>query len=158
MAKKKLTLFGTRHWLANEVPPDVREVLKYVAKYVRPGAALEEWSDPKLGRVSAFKSVCDAASPQIPWRNIGTPSTPEYKTFTRKMGSQFHIPQYGPFDVQERREILMCENIRDAMSAYSSALLVIGEAHLHSMATKLILDFDVEAYAYYPPAPRQTPT
>lgn len=45
----------------------------------------------------------------------------------------------------------MCYNTHTAMSAYESGVLLNGEAHLHSMAIKVSCEFDVEAYAYFPP-------
>lgn len=67
------------------------------------------------------------------------------------MGNQFHIHRYGPFDVQERRELFMRDSILAVMVGFESAVLVIGEAHLHSIGTKLSTDFDVESYGYFPP-------
>ena len=151
MTKKNLTIFGTRHWQAHEIPPSASEVLKYIVAFVRPDVGLEEWSPAEFKKESAFKAHCDTASPQVPWKNIGTPATAELKTFHERLGYHPHICEYGPLDVQARREILMCENIHNAMSTFESGMLLIGEAHLHSMAVKLSSEFDVEAYAHFPP-------
>lgn len=154
--KKKLTIFGTRHWLAGNAPIDVSRVLTYIIGHTRPAIGLEEWCAPELKRVSAFNALCDAASPRVPWKNVGTPDTAEYKTYRSHLGNQFYIPRYGPFDVQERRELFIRDSIRAVMGAYASAVLVIGEAHLHSMVAKLDADFDVEAFAYAPPPSRDS--
>jgi hypothetical protein len=151
--RKKIVLFGARHWLADNVPNDISDVLKYVIRRTRPAIGLEEWCAPELKRVSAFNACCDAASPRVPWKNVGTPDDPEFATDKGRMGNQFYILRYGPFDVQERRELFMRESILAVMVRFESAVLVIGEAHLHSMGTKLNTDFDVEAYGYFPPPP-----
>jgi hypothetical protein len=153
MSKKRLIIFGTRHWLAGNAPSDIYGVLKYIIERFRPAIGLEEWCAPELKRVSAFNAQCDAASPRVPWKNIGTSDTAEFTTYKTRL--VLNILRYGPLDVQERREVLMCINIRDVMSKFDSGLLVIGEAHLHSMAAKLLPEFEVDAYGYFPPEPRE---
>ena len=153
MAKKKLVIFGTRHWLAGNAPSDISGVLQYLIRHFHPAIGLEEWSAPELKRVSAFNALCDATAPRVPWKNIGTPDTPEFTTYKTRL--LINIVRYGPLDVQERREVLMCTNISDVMSKFDSGLLVLGQGHFHSMATKLLPEFDVDAYGYFPPESRE---
>ena len=114
-----------------------------------PAIGLEEWS---LNRVekSGFRVVCE--SKNIPWANIGTPPTDDLTTFKYTSSLDFpsgaNIQRHGPFDVQERREHLMCANIVGVMSSHDSAVVVIGLAHLQSMCVKLENNFDVCAYAF----------
>ncbi len=56
--------------------------------------------------------------------------------------------RYGPLDAQERRELMMCENIAIAMCSHTVGLIIIGVAHLHSMMAKLSKDFETDGYAY----------
>lgn len=150
--KKRLVIFGTRHWQDHEVPDDISQILRFIIESVRPEVGLEEWCPQELNRTSAFKVQCDSVSPQLDWKNIGTPNTVEFRNDGDLLGNHAYINGYGPLDVQERRESAMCYNIHTVMSAYESGLLVVGEAHIHSMSVKLSLEFDVEPYGYFPPS------
>lgn len=57
--------------------------------------------------------------------------------------------EYGPLDVQEKREQKMLQNIDEAMQDHRVGLFVVGLAHLHSMAMKLhARQYRVAAYTW----------
>jgi hypothetical protein len=59
------------------------------------------------------------------------------------------MPEYGPLDVQERREAHLAARIADAMKPYEVGLFVVGLGHLHSMLVKIrVAGFDVRAYSW----------
>ena len=147
-AGKTVVFFGTKHYLADKAPSGIQEALVFVIEKVKPDVVLEEWSTTQMG------SLADAVakSRKIPWVNIGTPAAPEFETchFSSSLdfptGVQFR--QYGSIEVQEKREAVMCKNLRNAMMSYKTALGVIGLAHLHSMMVKLENDFTVKGYSF----------
>jgi hypothetical protein len=146
---KKITLFGTKHHQAGKAPPGIREAIEFLVEEVEPEAVLEEWSKTQP---QSLASVV-AKGRGIPWEDIGTPNTAEFKTYDHTHALDFpggpaKLRQHGPIDVQEKREAAMCENIRKSMSARQVALFVLGMAHLHSMFVKLAKDFDVSAYGF----------
>jgi hypothetical protein len=114
-----------------------------------PAIGLEEWSANQVER-SGFRVVCE--SKNVLWSSVGTPPTDDLTTFNYEYSLDFptaaNIQRHGPFEVQERRENLMCANIERAMSSHDSAVVVIGIAHLQSMCAKLTNNFDVRAYGF----------
>lgn len=135
------------------MPSEIAAVLKLMIQKEQPEVGLEEWCPSDFGETSAFEAECAKASPPIQWKNIGTPNTPEFKTdHGNRFAGSAYIVGYGPLEAEERREIAMCKNVIAEMSAYQTGLLVIGEAHVHSMSMKLAVEFDVEPYCHFPPA------
>lgn len=151
LMKKKLTLFGTRHYAATEVPIEIQNALVAIIEKRRPQVVLEEWSEAQK-RESAAANLCNAIG--LLWKSIGTPATEEFRTYGPSDALDFpsaaNIQQYGPILVQEKRERAMTENIVRSMASFDLAVLVIGLAHLHSMYSKLSNDFDVEGFAFGP--------
>ena len=151
MPKKKLVIFGTRHWKKSDMPIEIKNALELIVAKVKPGIVLEEWSMTQL-EASGAATVSDSLG--IPWRSIGTPNEPGLATFGFERALDFpnsaNIAQYGPFDVQEKRERIMRDNIVQEMAGSQNGLLVIGLAHLHSLSCKLSNDFEVKSHAYHP--------
>lgn len=145
---KKLILFGTRHYTPEEIPANIRDTLNTILDEFTPQVVLEEWSEIR-GQSGA--SVV-AAAHGVTWKSIGTPPTEELKSYGAEEALDFpssaDIHRYGPLPIQEKREKLMCENIATAMSAYGTAVVVIGLGHLHSMMMKLSGNFDLDGYGY----------
>jgi hypothetical protein len=150
---KTIILFGTKHYRAVGAPLGIREIIEYLINEadsdVDCEVILEEWSD------TAPQSLANAVANDrgLPWENIGTPDLPEFKTYPPDpaLGVPYgtaNIRRHGPIDVQEKREAAMCENIRVAMSACETALIVIGMAHLQSMCVRLAGVFNVQAYGF----------
>jgi hypothetical protein len=148
---KRLAIFGTRHYTEKRLPSDIRAAMEMVVEEHSPTIGLEEWSTNQI-ESSGFKVLCDAKS--ILWASIGTPPTDDLGTYSYTQALDFpsgaNIQRYGPFEVQEKREHLMCANIIGAMSSHDSAVLVLGVAHLHSMCMKLKGDFEIRAWAFGP--------
>jgi hypothetical protein len=149
MTRKRLILFGTRHWKTTDIPREIRDSLEVLIREFQPDIALEEWSATQTEK-SGLVEVC--GSMDLPWESIGTPPEPRYKTCDYRDAADFpngaNVTQYGPLPAQEVREEAMCGNIVRAMSARNVALVVVGLAHLHSMLAKLSKNFDVKGYAY----------
>lgn len=149
--KKKLTLFGTRHYATTEVPAEIRNALEAIIEESRPQIVLEEWSETQTHE-SVAANLCKTIG--LPWKSIGTPPTDEFRTYGFSDALDFpsaaNIHRYGPILIQEKRERAMIENIVRSMAPFDVAVLVIGLAHLHSMYSKLSNDFDVEAFAFGP--------
>lgn len=149
--RKHLIILGTRHYTASKIPPYISEALKIAIDECCPEIILEEWSETQIEK-SGAESL--ANSNNIPWKNVGTPDTVEYKTYKCDVALDFfakgtcQIRQHGPLDAQERREKAMCENIRGLMATRATAVVVLGIAHLHSMMSKLSEDFDVAGYGH----------
>jgi len=148
---KRLDVFGTRHYTDKSLPPEIRAAMELILDKHSPTIGLEEWSVTRPVP-SGFKTVCEAKG--IPWTDIGTPPTKEFTTHDVTLALDYldgaDIRQYGPLDIQEKREHLMQAKIIDAMSSHESAVLVIGVAHLHSMCMKLKGDFEIQAWAFAP--------
>jgi hypothetical protein len=147
--KKEIVLFGTKHYPAGQAPIGIPDVINFILDKERPDIVLEEWSD--IGPASFASTV--AGDRIIYWLDIGTPNKPEFATHDHTWALDFtagsaKIRAYGPIDVQERREKVMCKNISDAMKSYQKALIVLGLAHLHSMFMKLEEEFEVSAYMF----------
>lgn len=151
LMKKKLTLFGTRHYIATEVPAESQNALEVIIDKRRPQIVLEEWSEAQK-RESAAAHICKTKA--LFWKSIGTPPREEFRTYGLSDALDFpdsaNIQRYGPILIQEKREKVMQENIVRSMASVDVALLVIGLAHLHSMYSKLSTDFDVEGFAFGP--------
>jgi len=148
MDKKRLVLFGTRHYSHNRMPREISEALASVIEKFHPQLILEEWSTTKAQ--SAASAIAD--SKNLRWENIGTSALEEFWTYPSSGSDDFPIGvvRYGPVLNQDRREGAMCDKIAGAMASVETALAVIGLAHLHSMCSKLSNDFDVDAYAFAP--------
>lgn len=147
MDRKRLILFGTRHWRKSDIPPVIRAAFESLIRKFHPDVALEEWSITQTEK-SGLADLCDSV---LPWESIGTPPEPEFKTYDRNDAADFptaEVPRYGPLAIQEMREKVMCENILQAMSSRNVAVVVLGLAHLHSMMMKLSKDFEVRGYSY----------
>jgi hypothetical protein len=151
MPKKKLVIFGTRHWKKRDMPIEIKNALELIIAEVQPEVVLEEWTVTQPEE-SGAAAVSDSLG--IPWRSIGTTDDAEFATFGYHRALDFpssaNIGEYGPFDVQEKRERIMRDNIVREMAASQKGVLVIGLAHLHSLSLKLANDFDVKSYAYHP--------
>jgi hypothetical protein len=123
---KKLILFGTRHYRPTNIPDPIREALNTLFSEFTPQVVLEEWSEI-LGQSTA--SVL-ASGQNLTWKSIGTPQTQEFKSYGNDAALDFpqsaNIQRYGPLPIHEKREKLMCENVAAAMSAYETAVVVIG--------------------------------
>lgn len=147
--RKKLTLFGTRHYAATEIPDEIQKVLEFIMDKRRPQVVLEEWSETQ-NRESAAARLCKTKG--LLWESIGTPQHEEFETYGFAYALDFpnsaNISRYGPILVQEKRERAMQEHIVRSMSSFDLALVVIGLAHLHSMYVKLSDDFDLEGFAF----------
>jgi hypothetical protein len=157
MTQKSLVLFGTRHWKKDDIPEENRAAINFILQAVSPAVVLEEWRiNSKIQ--SAAQVACQTPPFSIPWLSVGTPGTAEFLThdFTDALDwpDRTDIHRYGPIDIQERREQAMRQNVIREMSVYDSALVLVGEAHLHSMFTKLSREFNVRAYGFYPPPAR----
>jgi len=151
MNTKQLAIFGTRHYTEKLIPPEIRVAMELIVDKSSATIGLEEWSIEQMER-SGFEVVCE--SKNILWASIGTPPTEDLATYNYTYALDFpmgaNIQQHGPFEVQEKREHLMCANIVAAMLRHESAALVIGIAHLQSMCVKLKNDFQIRAYAFGP--------
>jgi hypothetical protein len=79
----------------------------------------------------------------VDWLNIGTPATSEFETGPGMYHPSLAARLYGPMDVMEKRETTMIDSVATIMESKQSAVLVVGLAHLHSMASRLALLFDV---------------
>jgi hypothetical protein len=147
---KQLVLFGTRHYNALEMPPEIKSALQLVIRKHSPQVLLEEWSETRLDESGA---AAVGKLMGVPWKSIGTPPLPEFETYGFSQSLDFPIGQgvvvrYGPVTVQEKRELAMCKNISTAMLDSDIAVVVIGLAHLHSLMVKLSSEFEVKAFAY----------
>ena len=146
---KKLYLLGTRHYLPTNIPADIQSAVNTIIEKCHPQAVLEEWTYSKAHE-SARANICKPKL--LPWRNIGTPDSEEFRTYGETHALDFptgaNIQRYGPILNQIRREDAMRANIVAAMSSFDSAVVGIGVAHLHSMHEKLSSEFDVDAYAF----------
>jgi len=149
LAKKRLILFGTRHHTVKKIPPEVRQALEFVVDRCHPERVLEEWSTTQM-EPSAASEISKLR--QVPWRSVGTPPDAKYSTHDHTWALDFptgaNISRYGPIEVQEMREELMCMNIKQEMDSVVSAVVVLGIAHLHSMFRKLHNEFDVQAFVF----------
>jgi hypothetical protein len=145
---KKLVLFGTRHYEAANLPESIRNTLNVIITEFIPQVVLEEWS---VIRGQSGASVA-AAAHGVTWKSIGTPPTPELESYGNEEALDHpmsaNIQRYGPLASQETREKLLCKNIATAVSAYQTALVVIGLGHLHSMMVKLSGQFEVDGYGF----------
>src|SRR5437879_1605127 len=100
---------------------------------------LEEWWDAQ----ESFAATL--ANKEHEWKNVGTPATEAFETL--KTGLNSHppthdatrpiLPEYGPLEVQELREIFMVERVKEFMAPHDVGLLILGLGHLHSMLSKL---------------------
>jgi hypothetical protein len=151
MPKKNLTIFGTRHWKKSKMPIEIKNALELIIADVQPDVILEEWS---LTQPEASGAATVSGALGIPWRSIGTTDDAEFATFGNHRALDFpssaNIGEYGPFDVQEKRERVMRDNIVREMAASQNGVLVVGLAHLHSLSMKLSSDFDLKSFAYHP--------
>ena len=133
------------------MPSEIKNAVELILAQIQPDVILEEWSVTQI-EISGVQAVSDAAG--IPWRSIGTANHPDFQTFGYERALDFpasaNIGEYGPYDVQERRELIMRDNIVREMAGRQSGVLVIGLAHLHSLSLKLSMDFDVKSFAYHP--------
>jgi hypothetical protein len=93
----------------------------------------------------------------LKWENVGTPDEPQFETWRRGLNchpmdhvqSKPMLPEYGPLEVQHRREAYMTARIVDVMKPYSVGLFIVGLGHLHSMLTSLHNSgFDVKGYSW----------
>lgn len=149
LAKRRLTLFGTRHHTLKKIPPEVRLALDAIIEKCHPERVLEEWSITQTDPSAADEI---AKMRHVPWHSIGTPPDAKYSTHDHTWALDFpdsaNISRYGPIEVQQTREELMCINIKREMDSVGSAVVVLGIAHLHSMFWKLHQEFEVEAFVF----------
>jgi hypothetical protein len=146
---KKITLIGTRHYHVKNVPRDIQKALEFAISKLHPQIVLEEWSGSQPEE-SAASEVSRRKG--IRWENIGTPSTGQFATYRFQDALDYPegvtLPQYGPIDAQQKRELMMCKNIKRFMFSVDVGLVVIGVTHLHSMFLKLSNEFEVAGYAF----------
>jgi hypothetical protein len=146
MDTKQLAIFGTRHYTEKRIPTEIRVAMELIVEKSSPTIGLEEWSIDQV-EPSEFSVVCE--SKKILWASIGTPPTDDLAAYEYTYALDFpmggDIQRHGPFEVQERREHLMCANIVGAMSSHESPVVVIGVAHLQSMCVKLKNNFLIRA-------------
>ena len=151
MPTKSLTIFGTRHWKKSDMPVEIKNALELIIAKAQPDVVLEEWS---VTQIEASGAAAVSGALGIPWRNIGTNDDAELATFGYHRALDFprsaNVGEYGPFDVQEKRERIMRDNIVREMVASQNGVLVVGLAHLHSLSMKLSSDFDLKSFAYHP--------
>ena len=113
---------------------------------------MEEWRPQSE---SSFAATLQG--PALKWENVGTPAEPRFKTWSRGLNcyppdfdpSSPRMPEYGPLEVQERREAYMTDRISEAMKPYRVGMFIVGLGHLHSMLVKLrIAGFSVKGYSW----------
>ncbi len=66
--KKRVVLFGTRHYTASNIPAEIRNSLAVIIDEFRPDIALEEWSVVQV-ETSGAAVLC--ASKNVSWESIG---------------------------------------------------------------------------------------
>lgn len=146
----EILLYGTDHQTQKTGAGLFKEKLDYLIDDFGVQAIFEEWCHGETGTV-AFE-IANSRVPKLPWHNVGTPDTEEYKTFENHIFSGHTIPQfwiyrYGPLDVQTRRELFMVSKIKEKIASEGVALFVCGTGHLHSLAERLrAAAFDVKGF------------
>jgi hypothetical protein len=113
---------------------------------------MEEWRPTPE---PSFASTLQSST--LKWENVGTPDEPQFKTWSRGLNchppdydsSSPRMPEYGPLEVQERREAYMATRISESMKPYRTGLFIVGLGHLHSMLARVrIAGFDVKGYSW----------
>jgi hypothetical protein len=156
---KLIVTFGTTHEYQTNghfLNQELGKRLDYLRERFGAQVLLEEWSE---NRPESFARAW-ASGIGIDWVNIGPPDEVQFRTYAYApvnhpghdgtLPPDFDAPsfaEYGPFNIQEKREQRMTQNIQNAMTRYDTGLLLLGLAHLHSMLGKLgSLGFQVTGY------------
>ena len=157
---RRVVLLGVAHGLQDAghgQNEEFKERLSFLAGGYSATVLLEEWThDRPASYASRF------AEGRMEYRDVGTSGQPEHTTFVNApitfpghdgtLGPCPDAPplmEYGPLDVQEKREQKMLQNIDEAMQDHRVGLFVVGLAHLHSMAMKLhARQYRVAAYTW----------
>jgi hypothetical protein len=152
----KIVLMGTTHEVQEndyQGTHEFKKVLVYLCRKFPVRVIMEEWTERKGDTVG--KRL--ASEQNLEWVNVGTPSTRELKTFDPWFDPSEDPPmlinRYGPADIQTRREGLMLDAMQAAMRNRETGMMIVGMAHLHSMAEKLVrLGFEIEGFHWTVPA------
>ena len=64
MVKKKLVIFGTRHWKKRDMPIEIKDALELILAKVQPEVVLEEWS------VTQIEESGRGSSERLPWNTV----------------------------------------------------------------------------------------
>jgi hypothetical protein len=154
MSRKMVVALATTHQLqaqGHPSNPKLGAAINLIRDKHPFGVITEEW----FGDHPSFASTL--ATPTLKWVNVGTPRHTQYQTWSRGLNcepmdhdtSKPMLPEYGPVEVQERREAFMASRIIEAMTSYNCGLFIVGLAHLHSMLTKLQCgDLDVKGFSW----------
>ena len=158
---KRIVIFATFHEVQMNGHARNEELaarFSYLIRKFEAKIVLEEWSE---NRPASFARTF-AESQGVVWKNVGTPTTEDFKTYTIPLvhhpGHDGTLPpdenapsmsEYGPFERQENRERRMAQNVQTEMLSCEAGLFVVGLAHLHSMGMKLrAAGFDVVGYSW----------
>ena len=156
---KRIVILGTAHEyqrLGHFLNQQLEIRLEHLRSNFNSQVLLEEWSEKAPPSFAASW----AARIGLKYQNIGTPDENQsvlyrcppidHPSHDGVLGTNFDAPsmsEYGPFEIQEKREEKMVENIRVAMLNDDNGLLLLGIAHLHSMLARLhSRNFDVVGY------------
>jgi hypothetical protein len=158
---KRVIMLGTVHELQKDghfLNFKLKEILSYLIDKFGVGVLMEEWTTTQP---PSFASTF-AQTRGIPWQNVGTEMRKPYLTYAcPPLNHPGHdgtldpdtsapsISEYGPLEAQEARELQITLNAKRELETSDSGLLLMGLAHLHSMALKLRSEgFDVIAYSW----------
>lgn len=155
---KTVVIFATvhqhqRHGSARGL--ELEERLEYLKAQFGVQVVMEEWADNQGESVAKVL----ATKLGVRWTNVGTPRDyPQFRTYTGPINYPGHdgtladedapsMYEYGPFDNQAAREDRMAMNIEAQMDGCETGLFIVGLAHLHSMAARLLsLGFTVSSF------------
>jgi hypothetical protein len=157
---RRVVLLGVAHALqdvGHGMNEEYGKRLSFLAENYGATILLEEWA---YDRPASF--ACRFAEGRMKYEDVGAPAESEFKTFANApitypghdgtLGPCPDAPslmEYGPVDVQERREQWMVEILDKVMQDHSVGLFVLGLAHLHSMVMKLrARQYRVSAYTW----------
>jgi hypothetical protein len=157
----RIVILGTQHACqenGNIHNPKLQVRLDFLREQFDATIVMEEWSE---NRKPSFASTLS-----VPYSNIGTTSEGKYSTYPSDIrypgyrGSLDDAPshpemaEYGPLEHQGNRERAMVANIRRSMEPHKVGILILGLAHLQSMAEKLRdAGYNVAAFTWLPPTP-----
>ena len=152
--QKSVVVLGTYHQLqrkGHEFNERLRAAIQLVRDENKFQITEEWWTKPIESFASTFKSAT------LKWENVD-PEEPQFETWGRGLNchslpmydsSKPRIPEYGPLDVQERREAYMAARIADLMQPHSVGMFIVGLGHLHSMLIKIrTAGFNVKGFSW----------
>lgn len=152
----KLIVLGTDHTVQEkdyQGSGAFRRILEYIVATNGVQVVMEEWTSTKGATVGHRL----AEERGLTWVDVGTSNQPDLETaqplFDPMETPPIVLNRYGPLPVQIKRERNMVGEICKAMKEHEAGVFVVGMAHLHSMAEKLLgQGFDVEAFNWTTPA------